>query len=170
MKKVLIIGPGGSGKSTLAIRLARATGLPLVHLDAHYWRPGWQPTPKDEWREVVASLVSRHAWVMDGNYGGTLDLRVAAADTIIYLDWPRLRCIWGLVQRWIRYAGRDHPARAAGCPERLTREFLSWVWRYPERTRPIILERLQRVPPGTAVITLRNRREVEELLRRVGDG
>lgn len=51
----------------LARRIAAATGLPLIHLDALYWHPGWVETPKDEWARVVAELVTRDAWVMDGN-------------------------------------------------------------------------------------------------------
>jgi adenylate kinase family enzyme len=167
VKRVLIIGPGGAGKSTLAVRFSRATGLPVIHLDALYWHPGWRATPREDWRKVVAELVERDAWVMDGNYSNTLDLRLAAADTIIYLDWPRLRCVWGLIRRRLRFAGRDHPSRAEGCPERLTLEFLVWVWRYPERTRPHLLQQLNALPPEKTVVTLRNRREVEALLRSV---
>jgi adenylate kinase family enzyme len=78
MKRVLVIGCGGAGKSTFAARLGTKVGLPVVHLDALYWRPGWQKTPEAEWQEVVEGLVRREAWVMDGNYGGTMDLRVTA--------------------------------------------------------------------------------------------
>jgi adenylate kinase family enzyme len=165
MRRVLIIGPGGAGKSTLAGRLADATGLPVVHLDARYWRPGWDATPVEEWRSVVSTLVDAPEWIMDGNYGGTLDLRIPAADTIIYLDWPRALCIWGVVKRRLR-PGTANPSRAAGCPERLSPEFLWWIWTYPTRRRPDILRRLKDVSDEKTVIVLRSRREMNALVAR----
>src|SRR5438034_11750677 len=86
LKRILVIGSGGSGKTTFARRLAERTTLPLIHLDALYWRPGWDPTPADEWRARVEALANEPAWIMDGNYGGTLDIRLAASDTIVFLD------------------------------------------------------------------------------------
>src|SRR4051812_22129729 len=72
MRRVLVIGSGGAGKSTFARSLAERLGLPLIHLDALYWRPGWVETPKEEWAREVRRLLSADRWVMDGNYGGTL--------------------------------------------------------------------------------------------------
>ncbi|HZD05610.1 MAG TPA: isopentenyl transferase family protein, partial [Longimicrobiales bacterium] len=72
MRRIMVIGPGGSGKTTLSLRIAEATGLPVIHLDSLYWREGWRPTPTPAWEEVVSDLVRRPSWVMDGNYGGTL--------------------------------------------------------------------------------------------------
>jgi adenylate kinase family enzyme len=70
MRRVLVIGSGGAGKSTFSVALGKRLELPVIHLDAHFWRPGWVETPKPEWRERVAQLAARDAWVMDGNYGG----------------------------------------------------------------------------------------------------
>jgi adenylate kinase family enzyme len=56
IKKVLVIGSGGAGKSTFAKRLAAKTGLPLLHLDALFWHPGWVETPKDEWLRRIEHL------------------------------------------------------------------------------------------------------------------
>ncbi len=168
MRKVLVIGPGGAGKTTLAMRIAEATGLPLIHLDSLYWRPGWQPTQAAEWDDLVSQLSSQPSWVMDGNYGGTLDVRIAAADTIIFLDWPRLRCIWRVVRRRVQFTDRSRPSMPAGCPERLTVEFLRWIWDYPRRRRPGILERLERVRGHKHVAVLRNRADVRAFLDGLG--
>ncbi len=81
-----MIGSGGAGKSTVSRRIAAATGLPLVHLDRLYWHPGWVATPAAEWEQVVRDVVAGDRWVIDGSYGGTLALRLAAADTV---DLPR---------------------------------------------------------------------------------
>lgn len=95
----MVIGSGGAGESTLSRRIATATGLPLVHLDRLYWRPGWVPTPTKEWHRVVELAVAADRWVIDGNYGRTLDVRFAAADTVVFLDVPRLRCLARIVKR-----------------------------------------------------------------------
>lgn len=164
MRRVLIIGSGGAGKSTLATALGAATGLPVVHLDACYWRPGWVETPKDEWRGVVAELTARDEWIMDGNYGGTMDARLAAADTVIFLDLPRLVCVWRVVKRWLAYRGRSRPDMTAGCPERLSWEFVWWIWTYPSRRRPGVLERLAMLRDDQRVVHLTSSRTVESFL------
>lgn len=163
MQRVLVIGSGGSGKTTVAARIANALRLALIHLDAVYWHTGWTPTPPDEWRSVVAQLIAEPRWVMDGNYGGTLDMRLAACDTVVFLDLPRGVCLWRIVKRNIRYRGRTRPDVAPGCPERLTWEFVRWVWTYPKRRRPGILERLSKLPTRH-VIVLSSQSDVDRFL------
>jgi adenylate kinase family enzyme len=163
MERVLVIGSGGSGKTTAAKILAGRLGLPLIHLDALYWRPGWIPTPADEWRRTVAELVARPRWVMDGNYAGTLDTRLASCDTVVFLDLPRRVCLWRIVKRRLRYSGRTRPDVAPGCPERLTWEFVKWVWSYPKRRRAGILDRLSKLT-GRRVIIVSSRRYLDRFL------
>ena len=67
MRRIAIVGMGGAGKSTLSRRLGAALGLPVVHLDTHYWNPGWIETPDDEWDRVQPGLFEGDAWVADGN-------------------------------------------------------------------------------------------------------
>jgi adenylate kinase family enzyme len=164
MRRILLIGSGGAGKSTMATRLGAMLGLPVIHLDAHYWRAGWVATPADEWRAHVADLASGDAWIMDGNYGGTMEQRLAACDTVIFLDLPRTVCLWRILRRTIRFAGRSRPDMTPGCPERLTWEFAWWVWTYPTRRRPGVLQRLAALPATTRVLRLRSARDVERLL------
>ena len=165
MRRVLVIGSGGSGKTTVATRLAEALQLPLVHLDALYWSEGWQPTAPEQWQRTISELVQRDAWVMDGNYGGSLAARMSAADTVVFLDIPRLTCLWRVLKRHIRYFGRSRPSMAPGCPERLTREFVGWIWKYPARRRPGILDRLaEAAERHKTVVVLRDDNEVERFL------
>ena len=165
MHRILVIGSGGSGKTTLATRLAAELGLPMVHLDAHYWRDGWQPTPADEWQATVRRLVQEPRWVMDGNYGGTLDLRLAAADTVVFLDISRMRCLWRVLVRRVRHHRQSRRSMAPGCPERLTVGFIKWIWQYPSRRRPDILRRLRQLGAGKTVAILRNDGEVGRFVR-----
>jgi adenylate kinase family enzyme len=142
-RRCLVIGCGGAGKTTFSRELSGRTGIPVIHLDALYWRPGWQPTPAVEWRATVAEVVRRSEWVMDGNYGGTFDLRLDAADVVYFLDTPRHICLFRVLRRWWRHRGSSRPSMPPGCPERVTWEFLHWIWTYPSRRRPEILRRLE---------------------------
>lgn len=164
MRRVLVIGPGGAGKSTFARSLAERTGLPLIHLDTLYWRPGWIATPNEQWDRVVDELLTREAWVMDGNYGRTLPARLAACDTVIFLDFPRSVCLWRVAKRWWRYRGRSRPDLAAGCPEQLTWEFVWWIWTYKTRRRPGVLRQLAALPDGTSAAVLRSGRDARRFL------
>lgn len=159
-RRILVIGSGGAGKSTLARRIGDAVGLPVVHLDALYWKAGWVASPPAEWEARVDALVREEAWVMDGNYGGTMERRLAACDAAIFLDLPRLLCTWRIARRAIRWWGRSRPDMPAGCPEQVTWEFVRWVWEYPSRRRPGVLARLAQLRPDQRAIVLRSRAEV----------
>ena len=161
---MLVIGSGGAGKSTLARRIGERTGLPVIHLDALYWRPGWVEAPPDEWTGTVAALLEGDRWVMDGNYGRTLEQRLRACDTVVFLDLPRLVCAWRVLARAVRYRGRSRPDMAPGCPERMTWDFLRWVWAYPRRSRPGVLRRLAALDGGQTVNVLRSGAQVERFV------
>lgn len=128
MQRVLVIGSPGAGKSTFACELARRTGLPLTHLDAEYWRPGWVRPPKEVWEERVRELIAPDAWILDGNYTSTVPLRAARADTVVVLDYSRLLCLYRAVRRAI--LNRRPDALDLG-KEPLNLEFLRFVWRFP---------------------------------------
>jgi adenylate kinase family enzyme len=162
MRKILVIGAGGSGKSVLARRIAAQTGLPLIHLDALFWKPGWVETPREEWQRLVEELVGRDAWVMDGNYGGTLDLRFAACDAAVFLDFPPVVCIWRVLKRRAQFRNKSRPDAGKDCPERLNWEFLRWIWSYRRKRRPKILEKLSVAEAqGKQAIVLRSSNQVE---------
>lgn len=164
MKRVAIIGAGGAGKSTLATALGERTGLPVIHLDVLFWRQGWVGTPKDEWHVIHGGLLEGDRWIIDGNYGGEMEPRIAAADTVIFLDLPRLVCVWGAIHRQWRWRHGGRPDAAPGLRERIDLAFLWWIFRYPERSRPQVLRRLSQLPPTTVVHRLRSRREVRDYL------
>jgi adenylate kinase family enzyme len=166
MKRVVIIGSGGSGKSTLARRLGEATGLPVIHLDSIFWRANWEKTPADEWERTVAELLDRDEWIMDGNFGGTRKMRISAADTVVFLDLPRVLCVIRAAKRFLRYRGKTRPDMAEGCREKMDIEFLSWIWNFPARSRPRIMEEMRAFPEKNFVI-LRSPREAREFLDRV---
>lgn len=163
MKRVVVVGSGGSGKSTFSAELGRRTGLPVIHLDREYWRPGWEETPKDEWKGRVAKLLEDDRWIMDGNFGGTREMRMRAADTIIFLDLPRRVCLYRILKRTVNYHGRSRPDMAEGCSERFDLAFLGWVWNFRKRSRKRLMRELEGLPEKRVII-LRNQRQVANFL------
>jgi adenylate kinase family enzyme len=164
VKKVLVIGSSGAGKSTFSIRLGEITGLPVIHLDKNYWLPDWIEPPKEVWLEQVAELITREEWIIDGNFGGTMEMRLASCDTAIFLDLPRHVCAWRVLKRAVTYRGVTRPDLASGCPEKIDLPFLKWVWDFPSRSRPRVLDRLSNVADRVKIFRLHNDREKEEFL------
>jgi len=109
MKKIVLIGSGGSGKSTLARKLGEKLKINVYHLDALFWKPNWISVPKDEQIKVQNDLVKTEGWIIDGNYGGTMDIRLNAADTIIFLDTPRTICVYRAFKRLLKYRNKTRP-------------------------------------------------------------
>ena len=165
LRKIILIGSGGAGKSTLAVELGRLLDLPVIHLDALFWQPGWQEMPRDEWNLLLGDLVKQDAWVMDGNYGGSMNIRLAACDTIIFLNFSRWICMYRLMKRVARHYGRTRPDLAEGCPEQLPDwPFIQWIWTFSSRKAPGILEKLRAYEGEKTVVILRSPAEVKRFL------
>jgi adenylate kinase family enzyme len=169
MRRVLVIGSGGAGKSTFARRLGKLLDLQVIHLDVNYWKPGWVETPKDGWRRKVEELAKGEAWIIDGNYSGTLDVRLAACDTVVFLDLPRTVCIRRVLKRVLTYRDGTRPDMAEGCSEKFNFEFLRWIWNYPSQTRPKIVELLEKHSQDKLIVRLRSDAEVERFFNGVFD-
>jgi adenylate kinase family enzyme len=163
-RRIIVIGSGGAGKSTFAAELAKYTGLPLIHLDRYYWKPGWVPTPNEKWIECVQQLSSGDSWIMDGNYSGSLSIRVQRCDGIIFFDMPRLICVRGILQRRLAYRLSQRPDLPEGCSEQVTMEFLRWVWNYPRKSRPRIIAALGQANPETEILIVTRRAQAREIL------
>jgi adenylate kinase family enzyme len=146
------VGSGGAGKSTFARALGRVTELPVVHLDEHYWRPGWAETPRDEWVVAQGALVAQERWIIEGNYSNTFDARFARADTVIVLAFPRRVCIYRALKRVALNWHRE--TQAQGCPERFDVTFLRWLWEFPYNGRPKLDAALQRFDGRLDVVYL----------------
>lgn len=167
MQRVLVVGAGGAGKSTFAVRLGQRTGLPVVHLDREYWRSGWVEPEPAQWRATIERLIAADRWILDGNFGGTMERRIAACDTIVFLDLPRHLCLWRVLRRRLQYRAAARADMAPGCEERLSLHFLWWIWSYPWRRRPALLRRLQQLRPGQRAVILRSDAEIERFLAEV---
>lgn len=164
MQKVAIIGNCGAGKSTLARQLGSLLNLKVIHLDQAYWQPGWMETEPQAWRRRVEALVQSEAWIIDGNYSGTFDLRLPVADRVIFLDFSRWQCLVHVLKRIWQYRGQTRPDMAPHCPERLNWQFLWYVWCFPSHNRPKIVQALATLPSPQTVMTLRDPKAVQQFL------
>ena len=167
MKRVAIIGSGGAGKSTLAVSLGEKLDLPVIHLDTYYWQPGWRETATRQWLSMQQELIKGDCWIIDGNYGSSLDIRLAAADTIIWLDFNRYLCLSRVLKRYLQYPGKTRPDMAQGCPERINLKFFKYVWDFPRLQRPKNQAKLNKYDREKQIIILQNPRQVLNLLKRI---
>ena len=111
-------------------------------LDQEFWQPGWRATPAAAWRARVADLVNGDRWIIEGNYSGTLDIRLPRADCALWFDYPRWIAFPRIAKRIITSYGQVRPDMAPGCPEQIDRGFLRWVWDFPAQSRPLIVAAL----------------------------
>jgi adenylate kinase family enzyme len=164
MKRVLVLGNSGSGKSSFAEKLADKLGIPCIHLDSHYWKPNWEPTPKEEWPFVVRQLIDRDEWVMDGNYSTTLDERMQWADSAIYLRVSRAVAFWRIIRRRIVNRGKARAELPEGCYEKIDLEFLKWIWNHPKRAKNGTFPILEKYSNSEKIILYLDSKEAQEFL------
>jgi adenylate kinase family enzyme len=149
MRRVVVVGPGASGKSTLAARLGAITGLPVVELDKVFWRDGLVARPRDEWIAMQQELIARDKWILDGDLGpyDAIEVRLAAADAVVFLDFPVWKCAWRAMRR---------------ASERL--DFWMWLLRYRWMSRPLLTSAIREHAPRARVYVLRDARAVARFL------
>jgi adenylate kinase family enzyme len=165
--RILVDGMMGSGKSTFARSLAAITGLPLIHLDVHYWKPGWARPSDDEWRERQRALLASEEWIVDGNYKETLSLRLERAQTVIVLDTPWWLCASRAFLRGLRMPKGEMPE---GCVDSRARRLRDeWggvgrIWRNRHSEPEYVRSEIARHGADLTVLVLRSRRDAKELL------
>jgi adenylate kinase family enzyme len=165
MKRIVIIGNPGAGKSTLAVQLGKFLNLPVIHLDKEFWQPGWVETDPEIWRQKVHEMSAAEEWIIDGTYDSSIDIRLPRADTIIFLDFPTLTCIWRIFKRVFRGYNKIRPDMAKGCPEKIDYSFIRWTWNFRRNIRPRILESIDKHFGGNELINLKNAREIDNFLK-----
>ena len=160
--RIAIIGCGGSGKTYLANRLAALLNLPLTHLDGVYYDADWNPLPQEEFADIQRKLVAEARWLLEGNYAGTLPIRLAAADTVIFLDLHAITCLVGIVRRRWKYRGGQHAQE--GVYDRLTWNFIRYIWGYRKTMRPRVRHLLTEHGRNARLIALTSRRQADRFV------
>lgn len=164
MKRIALVGSSGSGKSTLAMDIGRILDIEVWHLDAILWKPNWILTPREEQKQIQSQLVNRDRWIIDGNYQSTLDIRLEAADTIIFLDMPRTLCLYRVLKRRLMYHNRSRPDMQEDCKEKIDLQFLKWIWEFPRKKRPEMQQKLANLKMDKQIVTLKSPQEVKRFL------
>ena len=162
MKKIMIIGC--SGKTTLAKKLSNKLNLPLIHLDKLNWRDNWQNISKEEFDDLLWAEVIKPTWIIDGNYERTIPLRLKYCDTVIYMDYSRISCLYGVIKRVVMGYGKSRPDMGGYCPERFDFDFIKFVWNFNKNNRKRYYDILSS-KEDIQVIILRNRRQAAHFLQ-----
>ncbi len=159
MEKVIIIGCPGSGKSTFGRKLRDITGLPLYHLDMMYWNDDKTTVPKEVFLERLQETMSNPKWIIDGNYGSTMEMRLKECDTVFFLDYPTEVCIEGIEARKgnprsdIPWIGNDTEEE----------EFVAFIKSYNSVSRPEVIRLLAKYS-SKKIVAFTSREESEEYL------
>ena len=158
MKKIIVIGCPGSGKSTFARALYDKTGIPLYHLDMMYWNADKTTVEKSVFLERLSAVLKKDEWIIDGNYGSTMELRMTACDTAIFLDYPLDVCLDGIKER------RGNPRSDMPWIEtEEDAEFIEFIKSYNEQQKPKVLELLEKYSDKNIVI-FKSREEANAFL------
>lgn len=168
MQKILVIGCGGSGKSTLSTALGKKTSLPVIHLDKIYWTGDWQNIPEAEFDEKLDAELKKDSWIIDGNYNRTLSKRISYCDTVIYLDYPTVMCLFGAIKRVLANYGTTRADMGGNCRERFDLEFFGWILSFRRRYRKKYIALLEEArAEGKSVYIFKSRRMSNRFLSEI---
>ena len=164
MKKVVVLGCPGAGKSVFAAKLRRRAGLPLIHLDNLWWRADRTHVSRAEFDQALASVLHTEAWILDGDFSRTYEVRVRACDDVVFLDYDEAVCMAGIKAR----AGQTRPdiPWTEEAPDPL---LIEAVRRYRAEKRPIILNLLEQYPEKEQYL-FRSRKQAEQWLETLPPG
>ena len=159
MKKIIVIGCPGSGKTTFAEKLRDRTGIPLFYLDAIWHKPDRTHISREDFDNRMSEILSLGSWIIDGNYSRTVEVRLAACDTVILFDLPTEVCIEGATARLGK--GRyDMPWIDTELDPRLKNE----IEEFPRKNLPVIYELIEKYRDGKNVIIFKSREEADNFV------
>ncbi|MBN4050761.1 MAG: AAA family ATPase [Alkaliphilus sp.] len=136
----------------------------MFHLDRLFWKAGWKSITREELKREITKVLALDSWIIDGNFGETMNMRIEAADTIIFLDFPVWLCLWNVVKRRIEYSGKTRPDMTEGCNEKIDLEFIMWIVSFPFKRRKANYEKLKSFAGEKNILIYRNRKEVGKFL------
>ena len=162
MRKIIVIGCPGSGKSTFSRGLHSKTGIPLYHLDMMYWNADKTTVEKRVFLKRLSDALAKDMWIIDGNYGSTMELRMQKCDTVIFLDYSLDICLDGIRER----KGKPRSDMPWVEPEQYDEEFIEFIKKYNSQSRPQVMELLDKYSYKNIFI-FSNRDEANKFLRQI---
>lgn len=162
MFKVIVIGCPGAGKSTFARKLRDAAKLPLFYLDVLWHRPDQTNVSRDEFDVCVDEIIKRDTWIIDGNYLRTLETRLAACDTVFFMDYPLDVCLAGAKSR-IGKKREDLPWIESEFDD----EFKQWIMDFPKEQLPQIYKMLEKYQGSKNIIIFKTRKAADDYLNKM---
>lgn len=161
-ERILVIGSPGSGKTTFSLRLGEALAISVVHLDRLNWYGNWQTRSKDEFEVLLREALASDRFIVDGNYARTLPMRLERCDTVVFLDYPTVVSLFGVLRRIIRNHGKSRPDMGGNCPERFDAEFIRYTLSFNRKNRGLIKELLNK-SPGKHIFMPKSRRQTDRV-------
>lgn len=160
MERVMVIGCPGSGKSTFSRALHEATQIPLYHLDMMNWNSDRTTVPNSVFKERLHRTIEKDTWIIDGNYGSTIKLRLQACDTVFFLDYSLDVCLDGVMSR----RGKERPDMpGVESLDDVGGEFIQFIKNYNIDSRPTVMELLNEYTDKNIFI-FKNREKANEFI------
>ena len=128
------------------------------------WKPNWEVTDRNYQIKIQKEIIENESWIIDGNYNGTMDMRIDASDTIIFFDINRWVCIYQAIKRYFQFKGKTRPDMQEECPEKLDINFLKFIWNYPKKQKLLVEKRLDRVKYSKNIIIFNNKKQMDDFL------
>ncbi|MCI5839362.1 MAG: DNA topology modulation protein [Peptoniphilaceae bacterium] len=169
MKKISIIGSGGSGKSTLAIELGRKLDIKVFHLNKIWWKDDKEHIKEEEFIEIQKDIIKNNdSFIFDGNYRNTLDLRISASDTIIFLDMPTTFNMSRSLKKIITTQNlKEEEKKDPDHTDKLNVKYIRRLANYNREERPEIIKKLKKIKLEKRVVILDNEKKIELFLESI---
>ncbi len=141
----MIFGRPGSGKSTFTTWLSEVLGLPLHHLDKHFYISNWVERDYNEFLQIQKNILESECWIVDGNSTHSLEMRWASADLVLYFNFSKFICYSRILKRFLN-PNKAFDDRAPGCKETIRFSLLKHMWSFEERVAEDIKILKERYP------------------------
>ena len=156
MQKIIVIGCPGAGKSTFSRALRDKIGLPLFHLDILFWNFDKTNVSREEFDQKLSNILKQDKWIIDGNFGRTLEMRLKECDTVFLLDFPVSVCLSGVESR-IGKPREDMP----WIEQEFDPEFRQYILDFPKDQVPKIYELIEQYQDSRRIIIFHSREEAD---------
>ena len=164
--KIVIFGASGSGKSYVSLRIAELTKYPVLHLDAVYWLRRWEAIPENEFVARQREVISGDAWIIEGNYKDSMEMRFIAADLVIFLEVNRFtRILSGALREYKKRPYLPPELELQGMSFKEHMNFAKSQWAHGERTRINVMELYDKYP-SKPFLHIKGRYGMKKLLNR----